>query len=72
MSTTTSPVYYDPYSAEIAADPQPTYRRLRDEAPLYYNDAHDFFAMSRYADCEAGIKDWATFSSKRGNIVELI
>ncbi|NLD77501.1 MAG: cytochrome P450 [Acidimicrobiales bacterium] len=72
MSTATSPVYYDPYSAEIAADPQPTYRRLRDEAPLYYNDAHDFFAMSRYADCEAGIKDWATFSSKRGNIVELI
>src|SRR5690606_1464574 len=37
MSTTTSPVYYDPYSTEIAADPQPTYRRLRDEVPLYYN-----------------------------------
>lgn len=72
MSTTTEPVSYDPYDTEIAADPQPTYRRLREEAPLYYNAVHDFYALSRYADCETGMKDPATYSSARGNIIELI
>ena len=33
----TNDLYYDPYNVEIDADPYPTYRRLRDEAPLYYN-----------------------------------
>ena len=28
-------VYYDPYDVGIVADPYPTYRRLREEAPLY-------------------------------------
>ena len=31
-------VYYDPYDLTIAADPWPTYARLRDEAPIYYNE----------------------------------
>ena len=31
-------LYYDPYDLEIDADPYPIYRRLRDEAPLYYNE----------------------------------
>ena len=42
-----SELYYDPYSVEIDADPYPVFRRLRDEAPLYYNDVHDFYAVSR-------------------------
>ena len=33
-----SDVYYDQYSVEINADPYPVYRRLREEAPIYYND----------------------------------
>jgi cytochrome P450 len=66
------PVYYDPYDAEIARDPYPTYRRLRDEAPLYYNDAYDFYALSRYADVERALPDWETFRSGRGAIIELI
>ena len=44
MTTTTGSVYYDPYNPEINADPQPTFRRLRAEAPLYYNEPHDFYA----------------------------
>ena len=42
MTKTTSDVYYDPYDVEINADPYPVYRRLRDEAPLYFNDRHEF------------------------------
>ena len=65
-------VHYDPYDVTINADPYPTFRRLRDEAPLYYNPEHDFYAVSRYEDVEAGLRDWQTFSSARGGILELI
>jgi len=44
----TNDLYYDPYNVEIDADPYPTYRRLRDEAPLYYNERLDFWGLSRY------------------------
>ena len=37
-------VYYDPYDARINADPYPTYARLREEAPIYYNERYDFWA----------------------------
>jgi cytochrome P450 len=73
MSTsTTSGVYYDPYDVEINADPYPVYRRLREEAPLYYNEQHDFYAVSRFEDVERGLKDNATYISGRGGILELI
>ena len=65
-------LYYDPYDVEIDADPYPVFRRLRDEAPLYYNDVHDFYALSRFADVEQSLVDKQTFSSARGGILELI
>ena len=65
-------LYYDPYDIEIDADPYPVWRRLREEAPLYYNEKHDFYAVSRFADVEAGLKDSDTYSSGRGAILELI
>jgi cytochrome P450 len=71
-ASTTSDVYYDPYDVEIDADPYPVFRRLREEAPLYYNDAHDFYAVSRYDDVEQGLVDRDTFISSRGGILELI
>jgi len=70
--TAASDVYYDPYKVEINADPYPTYRRLREEAPLYYNEQHDFFAVSRFEDVERGLVDRETYISSRGGILELI
>jgi cytochrome P450 len=67
-----SDVYFDPYSVDINADPYPTFARLREEAPLYYNEQHDFYAVSRYEDVNRGIVDHGTFSSARGAILELI
>ena len=64
--------YYDPYDAGIDADPYPTWRRLRDEAPLYYNEQHDFYALSRFADVYAASLDWQTYSSARGTVIEFI
>jgi len=65
-------LYWDPYDSAINADPYPIYRRLREEAPLYYNERYDFYAVTRFEDCERGLPDWKTFPSSRGNILELI
>ena len=65
-------VYYDPYDVDINADPYPTFRRLREAQPLYYNPQHDFYAVSRFADVNKALVDHETFSSARGAILELI
>ncbi len=70
--TIATDIYYDPYDVAINADPYPVYRRLREEAPLYYNDVHDFYAVSRFDDVEKGLLDAQTFISGRGAILELI
>jgi cytochrome P450 len=72
--TVTAPdgVYYDPYDVEINADPYRAFRAIREEAPLYYNEQHDFYALSRFADVDRAIVDHETFSSARGAIIELI
>jgi cytochrome P450 len=72
--TVTAPdgVYYDPYDVEINADPYRAFRAIREEAPLYYNDQHDFYALSRFADVDRALVDHETFSSARGAIIELI
>ena len=71
-TNTASEVYYDPYDVEIDADPYPVFRRLREEAPLYYNEKHDFYALSRYEDVERGVVDNKTYISGRGGILEMI
>jgi cytochrome P450 len=63
---------YDPWDAAIDADPHPVWKRLRDEAPLYYNEEHDFYALSRFADVLAASLDWQTYSSARGTVLESI
>ena len=64
--TTTSGIRYDPYDVDIHRDPYPVFRQLREEAPLYYNDEHDFYALSRFDDVERGLVDWATYSARPG------
>ena len=65
-------VYYDPYDFEIDTDPYPVWQRLREEHPLYWNDKHEFFALSRYDDVRAGLLDAKTYSSAKGSLLELI
>jgi cytochrome P450 len=72
MSVTESDVYYDPYDFEIDADPYPVWKRMRDEQPLYYNEKHDFYAVTRWDDVERGLKDHANLISSHGTILELI
>ncbi len=71
-ATTASELYYDPYDVALNTDPFAMFRRLREEAPLYYNAQHDFFAVSRFEDVNAVLVDHDTFSSARGAILEII
>ncbi|HEX5365381.1 MAG TPA: cytochrome P450 [Acidimicrobiales bacterium] len=71
-ATGATEVYYDPYDFEIDADPYPAWRRLREEQPLYRNERYDFFALSRFADVEAALVDWRTYSSAKGTLLEII
>jgi cytochrome P450 len=70
--TSNAEVYYDPYDFEIDADPYPVWKRLRDEAPLYWNEKYEFFALSRWDDIDAAMLNWKTFISGRGSVLEII
>lgn len=41
---------YDPFDAEVMANPLPYYRILRDEYPVYYMPQWDTYALSRFED----------------------
>ena len=69
---TRSTVVFDPYSDDFFNHPQETYRRMRDEAPVYYSDKYDFYALSRHADVSAAFKDFATYSSSRGIDLQMV
>jgi cytochrome P450 len=71
-ASTSSEVHYDPYDPQTFANPHPVFRRLREEAPLYYNEQHDFYVLSRYDDVRTGLTDWETYSSARGDGMDLI
>lgn len=60
------PVSFSPYDYAVHEDPYPTYARLRAEAPLYRNDEHDFWALSRYQDVLDAFRDPARFSNSHG------
>lgn len=43
-------VEYDPFSDAVMEDPNPIYKRLRDESPAYYLEKYDAWALSRFDD----------------------
>ena len=63
---------YDPYSYETDEDPYPLYHRMREEAPVYYNERLDFYALTRYDDCLNAFVDWKSYSSARGTVLEMM
>jgi cytochrome P450 len=63
-------VHYDPFSYEIHENPYPVYKRLRDEAPAYFDAEHGFWALSRYDDVRTALLDHATYCSGQGFTLE--
>ena len=71
-TASTSDLYWDPFDYELHANPHPVWRRMREEAPLYRNDAFDFWALTRFDDVLEALVDWKTYSSAKGPILEII
>ena len=63
---TVSEVLLDPYDYDFHEDPYPYYKRLRDEAPLYHNEALGFWALSRHQDVLQGFRNSTTLSNREG------
>jgi cytochrome P450 len=66
MTLTAGPVQFDPFSDAFFDDPSEMYRRLRDEAPVSFNEQYGFYALARFADVLAAHRDWEGFSSAHG------
>jgi cytochrome P450 len=57
---------FDPFSDEYFDHPYDLYRRMRDDAPVSFNEAYGFWALFRYDDVRAAHLDWQTFTSTHG------
>jgi len=55
---------YDPMSARWRDDPYPIYRRLRDEAPVYYASESRCYCVSRYEDVQQVLRSPEIYSSR--------
>jgi cytochrome P450 len=60
----TTTIVFDPFDAEVQANPYPAYARLRRDAPVQYVESLDAFAVSRHADVRRVMHDHRTFSSE--------
>lgn len=58
----TAPDYrgFEPFKL---TDPFGAYKKLRDEAPVMFDDRIGYFVVSRYADIKATFDNWESFSS---------
>jgi len=57
---------YDPFSQKFQADPFPVYKWMRDEAPVFYSETWNWWALSRFEDVRAAATDPQTFLSCEG------
>lgn len=59
-------VVYDPFTEEFQRDPFAVYARLRREAPVYYSEKWDFYALSTFEDVRAALHDSDTYLNFQG------
>jgi len=59
-------VVFDPFSDDFFNSPYDTYRRMREETPVYYDEKYDFYALTRHEDVAPAYKNHETYSSARG------
>jgi cytochrome P450 len=55
------------FGPDMLADPYPTYRRLRETAPVYWAAALDAWVLTRYDDVDVAVRD-LRFSSTFGDL----
>ncbi len=60
-----SGVSFNLFSAGLAADPYPLYRRLRERDPVHRSRLIDGWVVSRHADVDAALRDHKRFGNDR-------
>ena len=56
----------DPFSPENLMQPHALHEQMREAGPVVYLDQYKIWAMARYEQVNAALKDWETFSSASG------
>lgn len=69
---TTTDLRWDPFDRALHAEPYSVWKRMRDEAPVYFNDEYCFYALSRFDDVMAASLDTEVFSSEHGITLDMI
>lgn len=64
--TSTEEFVYDPFDLKTQEEPYDHYTVLRDKYPAYYNEARDFWTLSRFDDVQAAARDWESYSNAGG------
>ncbi|MCH7553461.1 MAG: cytochrome P450 [Chloroflexi bacterium] len=59
-------IQVNPFAPEFIEDPYPTFRILHKEAPVFWNDALNFWMLTKYDDVVAAAKGHPDFSSIEG------
>ena len=72
MTRNSAEVYWDPFDPEMNADPYDLFRRMRDEAPLYYSDEYGFYALTRADDVERSFTDPKRLINGHGAVVDFV
>jgi len=72
MTLTPTALAFDMFDRDTYASPYAVFRRLRDDAPLYYNDEYDFYALSRFDDVSRVLTDRERFISGKGGVYNII
>jgi cytochrome P450 len=67
---------FDPFDPAYFADPYPYYEAMRAEHPVYRREVPNhrvwphYWMISRASDVNESLRDWRTFSSARGTLVD--
>ena len=56
----------DLWSTEVLLDPWGHFREMRNTAPAVYLERYEVYAVGRYRDVRAVLRDWQTFTSADG------
>jgi cytochrome P450 len=72
VTTTSTDLYYNPHDRETILNPHPVFRRMRAEAPLYYSEEFDFYAVSRFDDIEGILLNRDAFISRKGVTLDIL
>ena len=59
-------IVFNPNDRDFYVAPRPLYKRLRDEAPVFWSEHTRWWALSRYDDVLRATRDWKVYSHAAG------